>query len=82
MNRGFTLIEVLVVIAIVGFVLAVTFSKCCSSDSAFALSEPKDIKIIVDPKTGEASECVRPWVFRDWVCRPMKIKEKPAEREE
>lgn len=82
MNRGFTLIEILVVIALVGlFISGIFIARGCSPELSFTLSEPKDIKVIVDPKTGEVSECIRPWLFGDWVCRPMKIKERPAERE-
>jgi hypothetical protein len=85
--RGFTLFEVMFDVLFVSFLVGVLFligafsSTFFSTDAAFSLSESKDIKVIVDPKTGDVSECVRPWVFSDWRCRPMSITKKSAEKE-
>jgi len=74
MQRGFTLIEMLVIVAIIPVVLAIVLMNirgCSNDDWAFATTPDKDIKLISNPVTGEVSECIRPFVFGDWRCRPI-----------
>ena len=82
--KGFTLIEVLILIAIVGIiaaVFAVPFMRGYnSSDIGFMLTESKDIKLLVNPVTGETLECIRPFTFSEWKCRPVSIKPISAEK--
>jgi prepilin-type N-terminal cleavage/methylation domain-containing protein len=82
-NRGFTLPEVLILILILGFVVLVicgNFLGGYIGNILFYLSDSKDIKTIVDPKTGEAEECIR-MVDSSWKCRPMKVRRISAESE-
>ena len=74
MKRGFTLIELLIVVAILAVVIAgilASFKGCGNDDWAFATTPDKDIKLISNPVTGEVSECIRPFAFGEWRCRPI-----------
>jgi len=74
MKRGFTLIEILVIVAIVTVILVIVIMNVRgwgNDDWAFATTPDKDVKLISNPVTGEVSECIRPFAFGDWRCRPI-----------
>jgi prepilin-type N-terminal cleavage/methylation domain-containing protein len=84
MSKGFTLIELLIVVMLAAVIIGVVFMSfkgCGNDDIAFAMTTDKDIKLITNPTTGEVSECIRPFSFGGWKCRPVNTgAKKPAEK--
>jgi hypothetical protein len=84
MSKGFTVIEALVLVVLLTIILIVVIGgvrSCSNDDFAFAMTTDKDIKLITNPTTGEVSECIRPFAFGGWKCRPVNTgTKKPAEK--
>lgn len=87
MSKGFTLIELMIVIVItliIGLIVISNIRGCTSSsgdDWQFKMADPQDIKLIVDPKTGITSECIRPNFSQEWKCRPINVPQPNIEKE-